>query len=195
LTIDIIGTGITGGLYDWPDGSEKWSVGSAFQTLGARIDIYFCFHGEPVDVFNKSDIGYLDKHNYPLDDVVRKFGTRYFTNSIAYMIALAIMRKAKTIRLWGVDMEPGTEWAYERPCVAYWIGRAQERGIKVETSSELTEPFFMYGYDEEGHRLIKQLEIRRKHAEAMAHKTEGRESDQWVGKMVALRDSINLVRS
>lgn len=40
---------------------------------------------------------------YPLQDVIHKFGN-YFTNSVSYMIALAIMEGATEIGCFGVDM-------------------------------------------------------------------------------------------
>jgi len=194
VTLDIVGTGITASFYDWPDGHEKWSVGSALNAYGSKIAVYFCFHDEDIGPFKKAKIDYIDKHNYPLDEVIKYFGTRYFTNSIAYMFALAIKRKYKTINLWGIDMDAGDEWAYERPCVMYWIGQAEARGISVMTASDLTNPAYLYGFEDSA-PLIKLLEMRRKHAEVMAEKSEGRPHDQWIGKMVAMRDAINLVRS
>lgn len=194
MIIDIIGTGITASFYSWPDGHEKWSIGTAFPAYGPKADLYFCFHDEPVDIFIKSDIGFLNRNSYPLDKIIKYFKTRYFTNSIAYMLALAIKRKPKEIHLWGVEMDSGSTYAYERPCVLYWIGQAEARGIKVVSASRLTEPAFLYGY-EDPELLLSQVEMRRKHAEVMAEKTEGREKDQWIGKMVAMRDMINIVRS
>lgn len=40
---------------------------------------------------------------YPIDDVVRRFGN-YFTNSVSYMIIMAIMEGATEIGCYGVDM-------------------------------------------------------------------------------------------
>jgi hypothetical protein len=194
VTVDIVGTGTTTNFYEWPDGREKWSVGSAFTSFGARIDLYFCFHNEPVDVFNKSDISYLDKHNYPLDKIIKKLGSRYFTNSIGYMIAFAIYRGYKNINIWGVDMESDSEYSFERPCVTYWIGQAEARGINVTIASGLTDPFVLYGY-EDASPLLAQYEMRRKHAKMMSEKTEGAERDQWLGKMIGMRDAINIMRS
>lgn len=194
MKIDIIGTGLTASFYDWPDGHEKWSVGSAFPAYGSKIDLYFCFHGEPVDHFVRSDIGYFDKHNYPLDAVRDYFGSTYFTNSIGYMLALAIKKKPKEISIWGIDMEHGGEYSFERPCVAYWIGQAEGRGIKVSSSSGLAQANFLYGY-ENLDLLMEQMKMRKAHAEVMIEKSEGPERDQWIGKMVAIRDMINIARS
>lgn len=194
MIIDIVGTGITASFYDWPDGHEKWSIGTAFPAYGAKVDLYFCFHNEPVDTINRADINCLNKDSYPLDEVVSYFATRYFTNSIAFMMALAIKKEPKEINLWGVEMDSGGAYAFERPCILYWIGQAEARGIKVTSASRLTEPAFLYGYEDPS-GLLSQIEMRRKHAEVMAGNTEGREKDQWTGKMVAMRDAINMVKS
>ena len=110
------------------------------------------------------------------------------------MMALAIKKKPKEINLWGVEMDGGGAYAFEKPCVLYWLGQAEARGIKVTSASRLTEPVFLYGY-EDPTGLLSQLEMRRRHSEVMAGNTEGREKDQWTGKMVALRDVINMVKS
>ena len=194
MIIDIVGTGITASFYGWPDGHQKWSIGRAYPSYGDKVDLYFCFHDEPVDIFVRSEIGYLNRDSYPLDKISRYFGTKYFTNSIAYMMALAIKKKPKEIHLWGVEMDGGGAYAFEKPCVLYWVGQAEARGIKVVSASRLTEPVYLYGYEDLS-LLLSQLEMRRKHAEVMAEKAEGREKDQWIGKMVALRDAINIVKS
>lgn len=194
MIVDIVGTGITASFYDWPDGHEKWSVGSAFPAYGSKIDLYFCFHDEPVDDFIRSGQGFLNKNTYPLDKVIKYFGSRYFTNSISYMMALAIKRKVKQINLWGVDMDAGGEYSFERPSVAYWIGQAEARGIKVTTANDFTNPAFLYGY-EDMDMVLRQMEMRKKHAEIMIERSEGRERDQWIGKMTGMRDMINIIRS
>ena len=68
---------------------------------------------------------------YPLEDVLKEFNTRYFTNSISYMIAYAIYLKVAKISVYGVDVAFGAPYAQENRGVEYWIGRAQERGIEV----------------------------------------------------------------
>ena len=197
MIIDIVGTGITAGDYDWPDDHNKWSIGVAYKmhkTHEHKADLYFCFHDGLEDDIKEAGIPSLDKDSYPLDDVVKKFKSEYFTSSIAYMLALAIMKKPKEISLWGIDLEHGTEYAHQRPCILYWIGQAEARGIKVTTSSMLAKTPFMYGYSDIS-ELLKQLNIRLDHADKMANKTEGPVMDQWIGKMVGMRDAINILRS
>jgi hypothetical protein len=70
--------------------------------------------------------------NYPLEDVAAL--ADYFTCSIAYMIALAIVRGATHIGLYGVNLNHESEYAYERPCVEFWLGMAAGQGVKVEVA-------------------------------------------------------------
>lgn len=71
----------------------------------------------------------------PVKDLVAR-GRDYFTCTVAYMVALAVDRIAKglnapRIAMYGCDAEIGTEWAYEQPCIVWWLGLAQGMGIKV----------------------------------------------------------------
>lgn len=58
--------------------------------------------------------------------------TDRFESSVAYPLAKAIDDGAEKIGLYGIDMEAGSEYAYQRPNIMYLIGRAEERGIEVE---------------------------------------------------------------
>jgi hypothetical protein len=89
--------------------------------------------------------------SYPIDEVIRYFGTDYFTNTVDYAIALAIYRKFTGIGLYGVNMSNATEYAYQKPGVEFWIGQAMGRGIKVTVHGNLstilkTRDGLLYGY-------------------------------------------------
>lgn len=86
---------------------------------------------------------------YPKADIVNRFGT-YFTNSISWMIALAVFVRPDEIGIWGVDMATEIEYQGQRPSVEYFIGWAQGAGIKVHLPAEcdLLKSFFLYGYDD-----------------------------------------------
>ena len=77
---------------------------------------------------------------FPLD----KMPSKYFNNSIAIMIAYAIYKGATEIEMYGVALLVEREYAYQRPCVEFWIGYALAKGIKVtvhgETSIECFKP-------------------------------------------------------
>ena len=87
---------------------------------------------------------------YPIKRVVEVFGD-YFTNSISYMIALAIMEQYEEIGVYGVDMAQDSEYGHQRPSCEYMIGYARGRGIKVflPKTCDLVKMRFMYGYEDE----------------------------------------------
>ena len=98
-----------------------------------------------------NQVPYIDLVSYPIDEVIRYFGTDYFTNTVDYAIALAIYRKFTGIGLYGVNMSNATEYAYQKPGVEFWIGQAMGRGIKVTVHGNLstilkTRDGLLYGY-------------------------------------------------
>lgn len=76
---------------------------------------------------------------FPREQIQEFFATekgpmRYFTCSVCWLIALAIMEGFERIELWGFelrDTKPGSAFAFERPCFAYWVKQAKDRGIEV----------------------------------------------------------------
>lgn len=68
---------------------------------------------------------------FPIDQCVKEFGIPYFTNTICYMIAYAMLQGAKEIAFYGVNQAGSHEYAEEKGGVEYWIGMAVGRGIKV----------------------------------------------------------------
>jgi hypothetical protein len=68
---------------------------------------------------------------FPLTECVEKFGQPYFSNTIAYMIAYALLKDAKEIELFGVNQAGSHEYIEERPSVEYWLGMAVGMGTKV----------------------------------------------------------------
>lgn len=87
---------------------------------------------------------------YPLERL-RAAGLRndYFTCTFAYQIALAIVDGFEEIGLFGLRLWEGSprERLLEQPCVNYWIGVAEGRGVRVTDASRLTDAPFRYGYD------------------------------------------------
>lgn len=81
---------------------------------------------------------------YPFEAVTEMLGLPdvngnkrlYLTSSVAWMLALALYehKQGKTIdeiRLAGIEMAIGTEYARQKPCVEWWLGYAMGMGIKV----------------------------------------------------------------
>ena len=194
MIVDILGTGYSIRHYNWADSNEKWTVGSAYDDFKDKdISMYFCLHKwQKIEAEN---VYYLD--NYPIKEVMEKFGSRYFTNSISYMIALAMYKGYSEINLYGVDMDMGTEYIYERPSVMYWIGFARGKGVKVTIASGTDDPYFLYGY-ETNSKLTKKMEERMDWSYDQAKEMEAagkqKHADQYYGQYADLRYWLNELR-
>ena len=95
---------------------------------------------------------------YPLDEIVKYFGTNYFTNGISYMIAYALYKGVTQLNLYGVNMTHQTEYIAQKPNVEYWLGRAQGAGVKVNfqwqyTSLLKSKDGQVYGYFFDQYRI------------------------------------------
>jgi hypothetical protein len=92
---------------------------------------------------------------FPLEELVEHFSDDegfsgdYFTNSISFMIALAVYEAYSEIHVYGVNMLGSDEYEYQRPCVEYWVGFAKGRGIKcvIPKESSLLKADKRYGYE------------------------------------------------
>jgi len=126
----------------FPDGSNSWN----FDELNA-LDIPI------VSLHRFREIKRLSL--YPYNRIVEKFGTEFFTNSICYMLAYAIYKKYKKIRMYGIDMVGQIEYQIERGGIEYWVGRAEGMGIEVTNTkasmvckTAMGVPYgFKYKYD------------------------------------------------
>ena len=108
----------------------------------------------------------------PVEDLESKYGTYFFTSSIAWMLACAIedvleereQRKKDglepnqdVIALYGVDMSATEEWASQRQGCHHFCLLAADLGIQiyVPPESDLLIPPPRYGIDESSHWMIK----------------------------------------
>jgi hypothetical protein len=127
------------------------------------------FRGQPVAVYLKSlnDLGipiYMQQPlhivpnavQFPLDKVLSTFPRKYFTNTISYMIALALLEGFTTIGIYGVDMAVSSplrgqnEYSHQRPSCEYFVGLAEGRGVEViiPDESDLLKTNFLYSFEE-----------------------------------------------
>ncbi|GAF93271.1 unnamed protein product, partial [marine sediment metagenome] len=56
------------------------------------------------------------------------------------------------IDLFGINVEMGTEWIYQRDCVSYWMGRAHGMDVRLTCSGSTRRPMRIidkkiYGFD------------------------------------------------
>lgn len=148
-----------------PYDKEVWGVNKVYQ-FAKRLDLLFFFdHPTNEGCINWSELAQTDVpkismwdlpnfknlSRYPLQDIIDHFNSRYFANSIAYMLALAIYQGYTQIEMYGVDHSAQSEYVLAKGCVEYWIGRAQQAGIKVllPTKSALCKTLNgrLYGID------------------------------------------------
>jgi hypothetical protein len=133
---------------------EIWTLGANVES-GKRISKLFELHTQFVLEEAGSWNGlfpYLKKHGkdvvlghanpqlpdatpFPKDEIVAKYGN-YFTSSIAWMIAYAIMQEPDAIGLWGIDMMGNEEYGNQRPCCEYLLGIARGKNIIIAMADE-----------------------------------------------------------
>lgn len=127
--------------------TEIWATGLMFRHL-PRITRWFEMHADPS---LRVDAPPTNAHDYkawlssfqgiiyvleqdasiPCAIPYPITGRPYLTNTIAYMLALAVYRGYASIKLYGVDMAVNEEYAKDRQCVLYWLGVAEGQGIAV----------------------------------------------------------------
>jgi len=113
---------------------------------------------------------------YPLEEVLAMFPRRYFTNTVSYMIALAVYEGYTDISVYGVDMAVGTEYSEQRPSCEYMIGYCEGKGINfyLPAESDLLKAVFLYGFEDEkkdafrAKLLARKQEMEQKKAEYQA---------------------------
>jgi len=92
---------------------------------------------------------------YPLDEVSEGYH-KNFTNSVVYMIALAVYEhklyhNVGHIAVFGVHMQGRDEYVYQRPACEYWLGIAEANGISVHVGGKgsVLACTSVYGYEGE----------------------------------------------
>ena len=103
-------------------------------------------NGRPV-YLHKADPDIPTSVTFPRKEIQQFFATpkgpmRYFTCSVCWLIAFAIYEGFERIELWGFelrDTKPKSVFAFERPCFAYWVQVAKERGIDVFYQDAITK--------------------------------------------------------
>lgn len=105
--------------------------------------------GDTPVIFMQDEYSDVPKsERYPLEDVLDLApGIGYFTSSVAYAIALAILKGYKRIEVYGVEMETQSEYGHQRVGVAFWTGVAAGRGIQIDFHSPSFFSAPLYGYD------------------------------------------------
>jgi hypothetical protein len=158
---------------DW----EIWSLADAHEVV-SRVDLQFELHDPDEYRHNgkwkpgyfewlcQTDIPVMAQRPiaeapqwkaYPLDEMLERFSRRYFTNSISYMLALAIHLEPSDIGLYGVDMAQNdlitnSEYGHQKPSCEYFVGLAEGLGINVHIPLEsmLCQTRSLYAFGRDG---------------------------------------------
>jgi len=130
--------------------------------------------GEMITLINQMKVPFVAPYKYaeiplsepfPLKECAAKFGYPYFSNTIAYMIAYALLKGAKEIELYGVNQAGSHEYTEERPSVEYWLGIALGMGVKVTINGKNSQLLkykgnvsvngMLYGYRKDYEAVLK----------------------------------------
>lgn len=168
-----------------PYGNPDWEIWACSPgTYGAipRSDRFFELHryepGQPW--FSPEYCEFLKNHPHvyvaeerpeafpngrllPIKEMVQAFSPYFFTSTIAYMFALAILEGYEKIGLAGIDMAAESEYESQRLGCQYFALIAKAKGIEigVPPESDLFRPAPMYGISEVSHMRIKMMARRR----------------------------------
>jgi hypothetical protein len=151
------------------DADEVWGVNNGYRQvkeLNGKLDkLFICHRGQEWDYVNDPVFDWEEqqalvnqgvelvslfklKHVKPVTLIpfkamVKKFGTDYYSDSIAYMVAYAIhlntrinsktgllkLKEPMRIRMYGVDMHTKDEYATERGGIEYYVAVARTLGV------------------------------------------------------------------
>jgi hypothetical protein len=72
----------------------------------------------------------------------------FFTNSISYMVAVALLEKFTHLHLYGIDMASSGEYRDQKASLTYFLGLAEGRGVKIDIAkgSPILETDVQYGF-------------------------------------------------
>lgn len=154
---------------------EIWSCSPANKNI-PRCEVWFELHNpelkvreglsewmewlktKPIVYMQQAYPGYVGSRQYPLEEIVNKWGPYLWTSQLSFMLALAIEQKPASIGLFGVDMAANSEYNQQRlACQAFLYHIMTKTNIKlhVPPESDIMEPAPFYGYCESSRQWRK----------------------------------------
>lgn len=149
---------------------QIWACSPGNMGQMPRVDIWFEVHGNLLWPENRHYgepyLNWLNQQAFPVymqdntlvpramplptKELVQEFGPYFFTSSFAWMMALAMLKGAKEIALYGIDMASRDEYILQRPGAYYFFMEAKRRGIKIMApyESDILQPPGLYGFSE-----------------------------------------------
>jgi len=138
--------------------------------------------GEVIERINKMKVPLIAPFRYeeiplseafPIHEVAKHFGNPYFSNTIAYMIAYALLEFEKQaegsnlvgyeLSTFGVNQASSSEYFYEKAGVEYWLGIALGKGVKISINGAKSELLtnksrfgggLLYGYNQRYEEIV-----------------------------------------
>ena len=173
--VNMVGRGI--GSEDAPD-ENCWGVNIVM--LRRKVDLGFDMHRadkmnsmqilrrkeiikritcENTPVYSCEAIPDTTYRRYPIERVVTRFPTGFFSNALCYMTALALLEGVEEINYYGcVFLSYQKEYALQKPAVDFWLGVAMGMGVKcrIHGTSEMgkTQDNVAYGYELTAQEMI-----------------------------------------
>jgi hypothetical protein len=151
----------------------------------------------PQDMTTAEEWGLTDAVPYPIERILSAFQPGYFTNTVSWLIALAIAMQFEEIHLYGVDMAQDTlfqaEYSQQRPSCEWLIGLAQGRGIRVviPPGSDLLKTSHLYGFDSDEYlnKLMHRLrELGERKEQMRAEMNQFRSRADWIQARISELD-------
>lgn len=184
-----------------PYGDKEWTIWACSENNARgvlpRVDAWFELHAdlmwEPPAKWEEAYIAWLNEQTFklyaqrvdlfpkairfPHEEMLREFGPDWFTSTLAWMMAFAIVQKPDEIGIYGCDMSHPSEYGHQRPAMKYFIEMAGRRGIQVYVPSEsdLLRPAPLYGYSV-GTDRGRKWETRRREVNARVQSLQSRRS-------------------
>ncbi len=99
----------------------------------------------------QNGIPYIDLKNYPIQEMIEKFDTDYFSSTVDYAIALALYQGYRDLHLYGITLFGDSDY-YRLKCGCdFWCGYGKGLGanITVHGNSRVMRTLDnkVYGYD------------------------------------------------
>jgi len=172
LKVALVGTAPSSRMLA-PYADPSWTIwGCSPGNMGVlpRIDAWFEIHGNLLwpehKHYGEPYINWLKQQTFPIymqnqelvpnaiplpyRDIVKEFGPYFFTSSFAWMMAFAMMKGAKEVALYGIDMASRDEYILQRPGAYYFFEEGKKRGVKMQApyESDIMQPPGLYGFSE-----------------------------------------------
>jgi hypothetical protein len=124
------------------DTDETWGINNVFmkpEFEGKKFDKLFIADDNSlsrgwVEEAKKRNIPIISIHDFatekfPLNQVIERFKTGFFSNTVCYAVAYALYHDYKKIRMYGAQMKWESEYVNEKGGLEFWIGIAKGMAI------------------------------------------------------------------